>query len=206
MPSTPPNATARASFPSVKPCSEERRTSAGLGMWVGGQEICDHGSWEMVDVCCCNNAPGNLDYGPSLWISKVLGIIDQFVKVSQSFCESCFLLLDVVSYNLFNTSECCTFCMIDVYECTYKGVTCYTNIVIRAHLFPMLDCLAPMIGSTTKPQETWNQVIDVMMWHHEVLGWFQIMSRHSIPIVFIPYHGISWWITTRNMPEQIILL
>ena len=62
MPSTPPNATARASFPSVKPCSEERRTSAGLGMWVGGQEICDHGSWEMVDVFCCNNAPGNLDY------------------------------------------------------------------------------------------------------------------------------------------------
>ena len=61
--STPPNAVnARASVPSVKPCSEERRTSAGLSMWAGGQEICDHSSWEMVDVFCCNNAPRTFDY------------------------------------------------------------------------------------------------------------------------------------------------
>ena len=108
--------------------------------------------------------------------------------MSESFCESCFLLLDVVSYNLFNTSECCTLCMINVYTCTYKGVTCYTNIVIRAHLFPMLDCLAPMIGSTTKPQETWNQVIDVMMWHHEVLGWYSMRLCHVIPYQALSYH------------------
>ena len=75
MPPTAPNSIARATFP--KPCSEERWTLACWSMWVGGQERCDI----------------TRDHRLPLWILKVLGMIYQALKVSDSFCETCFSLL-----------------------------------------------------------------------------------------------------------------
>ena len=89
MPPTPPNSTARATFP--KPCSEERWTLACWSMWVGGQEGCDHGSWGKWLMFLLVHI--TRDHRLPLWVLKVLGMIYQAWKVSDSFCETCFSLL-----------------------------------------------------------------------------------------------------------------